>query len=34
MKLVLKGNKKYIERMYLHLRKEHPTTKKRMTKVK
>jgi hypothetical protein len=30
-KLILKGTDKYIKRMYKHLRKEHPTTKKRMT---
>jgi hypothetical protein len=30
MKLEIKGNKKYIRRMFLHLRKEHPTTRKRM----
>ena len=30
MKLVLTGNKKYITHMYNHLRKEHPSTKRRM----
>jgi len=30
MKLVIKGRKKYVERMYAHLRKEHPSTKRRM----
>lgn len=29
-KLVIKGNKAYIKRMYAHLRREHPSTKKRM----
>ena len=26
----IRGNKKYAERLYAHLRKEHPSTKKRM----
>jgi len=30
MKLTIKGKKPYIKRMYKHLRKEHPSTKKRM----
>ena len=30
MKIVIKANKKYAERLYKHLRKEHPSTKKRM----
>jgi hypothetical protein len=34
MKLVIKGNKQYVNRMYSHLRKEHPSTKKRMVKTK
>lgn len=29
-KLILTGNPVYIKRMYKHLRKEHPSTKKRM----
>lgn len=29
--LEIKGKTKYIKRMYKHLRKEHPSTKKRMT---
>ncbi len=29
--LEIKGKKTYIKRMYKHLRKEHPSTKKRMT---
>jgi len=33
-RLVIKGRKRYIDRMYSHLRKEHPSTKKRMKKVK
>lgn len=34
VKLVIKGNKKYINRLYSHLRKEHPSTRKRMIKTK
>lgn len=30
MKLVLKGKPVYIKRMFKHLKKEHPSTKKRM----
>jgi len=30
MKLEIKGNSIYIHRMYRHLRKEHPSTRKRM----
>lgn len=30
MKLILKGKPVYIKKMYKHLRKEHPSTKKRM----
>ena len=30
MKLTITGNKKYITRMYKHLRKEHPSTRRRM----
>lgn len=30
MRLVIKGNKKYVARMYAHLRKEHPSTRRRM----
>lgn len=29
-KLILKGKKAYIRRLYLHLRKEHPSTKPKM----
>jgi hypothetical protein len=29
-KLEIKGNKRYITRMKKHLRKEHPSTRKRM----
>lgn len=32
-KLVIKGKTNYIHRMYKHLRKEHPSTKKRMVIV-
>ena len=28
--LILKGNDRYIHHMYKHLRKEHPSTRKRM----
>ena len=31
-KLVIKGEKKYIDKMFRHLRKEHPSTKERMVK--
>jgi len=31
MKLILKGKDVYIKRMFKHLRKEHPSTKRRMT---
>lgn len=34
MKIIIKGKKKYIERMYSHLRKEHPSTRKRIKKTK
>lgn len=30
MKLILKGKPDYIKKMYKHLKKEHPSTKKRM----
>lgn len=32
MKIIIKGNKKYVMRMFKHLRKEHPSTRKKMTK--
>ena len=32
MKLTIKGNKKYINYMFNHLKKEHPKTRKRMKK--
>lgn len=31
-KLVIKGNKDYINRMCRHLKKEHPSTRRRMKK--
>ncbi len=31
-KLIIKGKTVYIEKMYKHLRQEHPSTKKRMVK--
>lgn len=34
MKLVIKGRPKYIERMFKHLKKEHPLTRKRMKLIK
>ena len=34
MKLIIKGNKKYVNRMYAHLHKEHPSTRLRMHKRK
>ena len=30
MKIVIKANPKYAKRLFAHLRKEHPSTKKRM----
>ncbi len=30
MKIVITGNDKYIKYLFGHLRKEHPSTKKRM----
>lgn len=30
MKLIIKGNKKYIDRMYKHLKKEHPSVRHRI----
>ena len=33
-KLVLVGNKKYIEHMFSHLKKEHPSTRRRMHLIK
>lgn len=32
--ITIKGNKKYINYLYAHLRKEHPGTRKRMKKEK
>lgn len=29
-KLVIQGKSNYVRRMYLHLMKEHPSTRKRM----
>jgi hypothetical protein len=29
-KLILTGKKEYIQRMFLHLKKEHPSTRRRM----
>jgi len=29
-KLIIKGTKRYIDRMYAHLRREHPSTRKKM----
>jgi len=31
MKIVIKGNEKYIKRMFAHLKKEHPSTRKTMS---
>jgi hypothetical protein len=31
-KLVIKATKKYVDRLYAHLRKEHPSTRRRMKK--
>lgn len=30
MRLVIRGNPTYVKRMFLHLRKEHPSTRRRM----
>lgn len=30
MKLIIKGNEEYIKRMFKHLKKEHPSTRRRM----
>ena len=30
MKLIIKGKPIYIKRMYRHLKKEHPSTRRRM----
>lgn len=29
-KIIIMGNKKYVEYMFKHLKKEHPSTRKRM----
>lgn len=29
-RLTIRGNKKYIDRMFKHLKKEHPSTRRRM----
>lgn len=29
-KLIINANKQYIKRMYIHLKKEHPSTRQRM----
>ena len=33
MRLVLKGKPSYLNYMFNHLKKEHPSTRKRLTKV-
>jgi hypothetical protein len=33
-KLIIKGNKKYVDRMFSHLKEEHPSTRTRMKKCK
>lgn len=33
-RLVIFGSKAYVGRMFHHLRKEHPSTKKRMARLK
>ena len=30
-KLTIKGDKKYVNRMFVHLKKEHPSTRRRMS---
>lgn len=32
-KIIIRGNSEYVERMFSHLRSEHPSTKRRMVKV-
>jgi len=34
VKLVLSGNKKYISRMFKHLKQEHPSVRKRIIMIK
>jgi hypothetical protein len=34
MKLIIKAPPRYAKRMFKHLRKEHPSTRRRMTLVK
>lgn len=34
VKIILRGKATYIKRMFKHLRKEHPSTRKRMRLVK
>jgi len=34
MKLVLKGKPRYIKQMFEHLKKEHPSTRRRMKVTK
>jgi len=29
-KIIIKGNKRYVDRLSKHLKKEHPSTRKRM----
>jgi hypothetical protein len=30
MKIIIKANPQYAKKLYLHLRKEHPSTRRRM----
>lgn len=32
-KIVIKAKKEYVKRLYAHLRKEHPSTRKKMKMV-
>ena len=32
-RLIIKGKPAYIDKMYDHLRKEHPSTRRRMRKI-
>jgi len=34
MKIIIKGNDRYTKNLYAHLRKEHPSTRRRMKLIK
>jgi hypothetical protein len=33
-KIIIRGDPRYVKRLYAHLRKEHPSTKRRMKLIK